>query len=202
MADDKVYERTLSVAEVSQRKDDCFDLLTERDGVLSAIDERKREIKTLDLESKSLDARISVLRHEVRSGKTLVTRQQELPLDRVTLGDVMGDPVEDLRQNYCSDIVNEPAEPEALSPFDLRQLVVAVLPAIAPQLKVTEVESWHADVRADVQRWAQVEHKLAHPIAGMPLPQREQLPNVLDNLERAAKRAAEKKRGAQQVGKA
>jgi hypothetical protein len=199
MTDDKVYERTLSAAEVSQRKDDCFDLLTERDGVLSAIDERKREIKTLDLESKSLDARISVLRHEVRSGKTLVTRQQELPLDRVTLGDVMGDPVEDPR-DYCSDIVYEPAEPEALSPFDLRQLVVAVLPAIA--LKVTEVESWHADVRADVQRWAQVEHKLAHPIAGMPLPQREQLPNVLDNLEHAAKRAAKKKRGAQQVGKA
>lgn len=197
MTDDKVYERTLSAAEVSQRKDDCFDLLTERDGVLSAIDERKREIKTLDLEAKSLDARISVLRHEVRSGKTLVTRQQELPLDHVTLGDVMGNPVEDPRDFERADtLVQRPQrwdDGKQLDAVELRHLITCVRPREAWPM-VAEVEAWHADVRADVQRWARIEHAHAHPIAGMPLPAREQMHDVLAHIEAKPKRKARAKK--------
>jgi hypothetical protein len=185
MSSDTTYERELTRAEIARRKDDCFDLLTERDGLIDAVNERKREIKTLSLEQASLDARISVLRHEVRSGKILVTRQQVLPLDGPVLGDVNGNPVADPRVYHSrshSDVFVAD-EPEPLSPFDLRQLVVALLPDIAPRLKVTDVESWHADVREDVQRWCRIEHAYAHPIAGMPLPWREPKPNVLEDLE-------------------
>jgi hypothetical protein len=73
----------------------------------------------------------------------------------------------------------------------LRHLVTRVRPKeFWPSVEM--VTSWHADVRADVQRWCQIEHKRSHPIAGMPVPFNSEMPNVLQNIEfeRKPKRGA------------
>ncbi len=72
-----------------------------------------------------------------------------------------------------------------LDAIELRHLVTCVRPReFWPSVK--EVESWHADVRADVQRWCRAEHAHASPIAGHSLPARSPMPNVLANLELSA----------------
>lgn len=82
-------------------------------------------------------------------------------------------------------------EGELLDAIELRHLITCVRPReFWPAVK--QVETWHTDVRADVQRWCRIEVAHAHPIAGHPLPPREPMPNVLANLGHAPK----EKRGA------
>lgn len=78
----------------------------------------------------------------------------------------------------------------AMDPIELRHAITCVRPKeFWPTVKA--VASWHPEVRADVQRWCRIEHILAHPVEGMTLPQREQMPNVLENIEHEkAKRGA------------
>lgn len=93
-----------------------------------------------------------------------------------------------------------------LDAIELRHLVTCVRPKeFWPS--VATVESWHPDVRADVQRWCRNEHVRASPIAGLPVPHASPMPNVLANVEidKRAKRGArplsnppKKRRSAQQ----
>lgn len=72
------YERELSPHEVEQRKNLTLDLMGERDDLLSAIDEKRLEIRRLNAQRKKLDSRTAQLRREIRSRKVLEPRQTEL----------------------------------------------------------------------------------------------------------------------------
>lgn len=97
-------------------------------------------------------------------------------------------------------------EGSLLDAIELRHLVTCVRPKeFWPT--VATVESWHPDVRADVQRWCRNEHVRASPIAGLPIPHASPMPNVLENIEieKKGKRGArplsnppKKRRSAQQ----
>lgn len=91
------YERILTLLEIHERRINRDELDDQLDGVRGEIAEKKREIKEAQVEEAWLDARIRQLRWEIKTGKVTLPRQATLPLDRVTLGDVMGDPVEDPR---------------------------------------------------------------------------------------------------------
>lgn len=72
------YERDLSSSEVEQRKNLTLDLMSERDDLLSAVDEKRLEIRRLNAQRKKLDSRTAQLRREIRSRKVLEPRQTEL----------------------------------------------------------------------------------------------------------------------------
>lgn len=79
-----------------------------------------------------------------------------------------------------------PAHFQLLDPAELRHLITCVRPKeFWPSVK--EIESWHEQVRADVQRWCRIEHARSHPIAGHPVPMNMAMPSVLANIEHAAK---------------
>jgi len=109
MSEQQFYERELTRLEIQQRKDLALDMMVERDDLVSAVDEKKREIKEIHVDLARLDARIAQLRREARIGKVFEPRQVTLgfgdahasvrPLntDGPTLGDADGNPVEDPR---------------------------------------------------------------------------------------------------------
>lgn len=72
------YERELSPHEVEQRKNLTLDLMGERDDLLSAVDEKRLEIRRLNAQRKKLDSRTAQLRREIRSRKVLEPRQTEM----------------------------------------------------------------------------------------------------------------------------
>lgn len=95
---DQVYEKILTAPEIKQRTDLLLELLCERDDVMGEIAEKKREIKESNVSLSRLDARIWFLRNEVRTGKTFVSRQAEMPFtEGPHLADANGDPVDDPR---------------------------------------------------------------------------------------------------------
>ena len=77
---DDTYERALDQWEIEERKNKALELMEEHDGIGSTIEQHQRQIRTLKLRQSTVDSRVRLLRHEVRSGKTLVDRQAELPL--------------------------------------------------------------------------------------------------------------------------
>lgn len=81
----ELVERELSRAEIEARKNNLLDLLGERDSAQSTIDEHKREIKEQKIEVARLDARLSQLRDEIRTGKVLEARSLQPDLPGVTL---------------------------------------------------------------------------------------------------------------------
>lgn len=76
---DDTYERALEPWEIEERKNKALELMEEQDGLGSTVEQHKRQIRTLKLRQSTVESRIRLLRHEVRSGKTLVDRQAELP---------------------------------------------------------------------------------------------------------------------------
>jgi len=95
-----------------------------------------------------------------------------------------GPPTEDTADTEPPEIDPETDPPQRLlDPVELRHLVTCVRPRKCWP-SVEEVESWHTDVRAAVQRWCHIEQACASgiPIAGHPLPERLPMPNVLFNL--------------------
>lgn len=79
MNTEDTYERALEPWEIEERKNKALELMEEHDGLGSTIEQHKRQVRTLKLRQSTVDSRIRLLRHEVRSGKTLVDRQAELP---------------------------------------------------------------------------------------------------------------------------
>lgn len=82
MIHDDTYERALEPFEIEERKNKALELLEEFDSLGSTIDQHQRQIRTLKLRQSTLNSRVRLLRHEVRSGKTLVDRQSELAFPR------------------------------------------------------------------------------------------------------------------------
>lgn len=72
-------ERQLTPLEIKERTAIALDLMEERDDIVSSIDEKRREIKELNVDKDRLDARIAQLRREVRNGKVLEPRQTSMP---------------------------------------------------------------------------------------------------------------------------
>lgn len=97
MNDQPYIERQLTSGEIKSRTDTLLELLCERDDVLSAIDEKKREIKEIGVDKDRLEARIGQLRHEIRSGKVYEPRQLAMPAMQAQLADEDGNPIDDPR---------------------------------------------------------------------------------------------------------
>lgn len=169
MTDDEkgMLERFLTVEEIEERKTLNLALQSERDDNLAEVDEKRRQIRALNVARKKLELESAEIRREIRNGKVFESRQGVLALDLV------------------------PAAPPArhgegplLDAVELRHLITCVRPReFWPTVK--QVASWHEQVRADVQRWCRVELARAAPITGLPLPAAFQMPNVLENIEYA-----------------
>lgn len=187
MTDDRgMYERDLTPEEIIARGKLRDELDEERDGLLAAVEDRRKEIRGFNVKRKTLEVQLRDVRRELRTGKVFESRQTSLALDEPPA------PAPPARHG----------EGELLDPIELRHLITCVRPREAwPTVK--QVESWHEQVRADVQKWCRDEHTRAHPIAGMPLPPAGSMPNVLENIvfdrELARERKAERK--AQREGK-
>lgn len=77
---EQFFERELSPLEVEQRKSLTLDLLSERDDLITAVDEKRREIRALNKSRRNLESRTAQIRREIRSGKVLEPRQVSLDL--------------------------------------------------------------------------------------------------------------------------
>lgn len=77
---EQFFERELTTAEIEHRKSLTLDLLSERDDLITAVDERRREIRALNASRRKLEARTAQVRREIRSGKVLEPRQTEFSL--------------------------------------------------------------------------------------------------------------------------
>jgi len=77
---EQFFERDLSSLEIEQRKSLTLDLLSERDDLITAVDEKRREIRALNKSRRNLESRTAQIRREIRSGKVLEPRQVSLDL--------------------------------------------------------------------------------------------------------------------------
>lgn len=75
---EQFYERDLAPVEIHTRTELALLLMGEQDDLLSAIAEKRREIRALNVSRKKLESRVGQLRREIRSGKALESRQLEL----------------------------------------------------------------------------------------------------------------------------
>jgi len=165
--DNGMYSRPLEPEEIEERKTLNLALQGERDDNLAEVDEKRRQIRALNVARKKLELQSAEIRREIRLGRVLESRQVSLDL-------VLDAPA--------------PVPPAArhgegplLDAVELRHLITCVRPReLWPTL--AEVESWHEQVRADVQKWCRVEYGRTAPIAGLPLPATLQMPNVLENI--------------------
>ena len=67
-------------SKIEQRKSLTLDLLSERDDLITAVDEKRREIRALNKSRRNLESRTAQIRREIRSGKVLEPRQTSLSL--------------------------------------------------------------------------------------------------------------------------
>lgn len=178
-----MLERDLTPAEIEERTALRDQLDDERDDLIGAVEQRRREIRGFNASRKRLESRIRDVRRELRSGKVQESRQMGLALDEPEA---------------------RHGEGELLDPVKLQLLVMCTRPAEHCPT-VAEVEAWHPQVRADVQRWCRAQHARANPIAGLPLPPVMIMPNVLENVafdrepprkRKAGKRKASKRKAA------
>lgn len=79
--DPQYYERELTLDEIKQRTDLALQLMNDRDCFAVSIDDARREIRRYKTEQRQLDVQVSGLRREISSGKALIPRQSELPID-------------------------------------------------------------------------------------------------------------------------
>ncbi len=189
----ELVERPLTAIEIKQRQVDHLRLLTEIDNYQSEIDEHRRCAKDAANEVARIQSRERELRRELRSGTVWEARQKELGFETAdTLLERPKDPAISALTDEPAPEIDPPGPPPPqrhgdgplLDPVELRHLVTCMRPKqFWPSLK--DVEGWHPDVRADVQRWAHAEHAHASPIAGLPLPLRQEMPYVLANYENA-----------------
>lgn len=187
------YERQLSATEVEQRKDLALDLMSERDDILAEIDEKRRQIRALNVSRKKLEVRVAQVRREARSGKALEPRQTELPIVAPEI-DPPG-PYALFEEMY-------PLAPESTRlATDLRQALNDV------QFRKLEAvgapHNWHpaSGIFNAVANWARIEKAHAEagkraPVAGLALPRREPMPEKLREIVEpgAPKKAARKPR--------
>jgi hypothetical protein len=160
-----MYERPLGPDEIEERKTLNLALQGERDDNLAEVDEKRRQIRALNVARKKLELQSAEVRREIRLGRVLESRQGLLALD-------VPAPVPSTARH---------GEGPLLDAVELRHLITCVRPReLWPT--VAAVESWHEQVRADVQKWCQVELARAAPIAGLPSPAALQMPNVLENI--------------------
>jgi hypothetical protein len=111
---EQFFERELSPLEVEQRKILTLDLLTERDDLITAVDEKRREIRALNKSRRNLESRTAQIRREIRSGKVLEPRQVSLDL-----------PPADGTRNICDRF--EELYPLATTVFELSDVLAEVL---------------------------------------------------------------------------
>ncbi len=183
-------EKRLTRDEVEGRHEQLVQLFSSQESISAEIDGYRRDLRAARRQLRELDTRVRVVSREIRSGVTLVPRQQALP-----------DPGIDAMTDEPAPEIDPPGPPSRHGPgplldaVELRHLVTCVRPKqFWPTLK--EVQGWHPEVRADVQRWCRTEHGKAHPIAGQPVPHDFTIPNVLENVEFARAAKAKKPRGA------
>lgn len=189
--DNGMYSRPLEPDEIEERKTLNLALQGERDDNLAEVDEKRRQIRALNVARKKLELQSAEIRREIRLGRVLESRQVSLDL-------VLDAPA----------LVPSSArhgEGPLLDAVELRHLITCVRPR-EYWPTVADVETWCEQVRADVQKWCQVEHVRAAPIAGLPLPPALQMPNVLENLvfrhEDELKRKSGKRKASKRKGKA
>lgn len=81
MTDNDTYERDLTPAEIAERTQLRDELDDERDKLLTAVDDRRREIRGFNSTRKRLEVSIRDLRREIRSGKVIESRQMTFAID-------------------------------------------------------------------------------------------------------------------------
>lgn len=156
-------ERDLTPTELAERDELRDQLDEERDGLITAVEDRRREIRGFNVKRKKIEVQLRDVRRELRTGKVFESPQTLMPFE---------EPAPATARH---------GEGELLDPVELRHLITCVRPReLWPTVK--EVQGWHEQVRADVQRWCRVEHARATPIAGLPLPESFAIPNVLANI--------------------
>lgn len=180
-------ERDLTADEIAERSKLRDELDEERDGLITAVEDRRREIRGFTAKRKKIEAQLRDVRRELRTGKVFDSPQTALAFPD------------------ASPALARHGEGELLDPVELRHLITCVRPPeFWPTLR--DVESWHEQVRADVQKWCRTEHTRAAPIAGSPLPDSFDMPNVLQNIrfrveEEIKRKAAKRKATARKAGK-
>lgn len=174
------YERDLTPAEIEQRKKLRDKLDDERDDLLGAVEQRRREIRALNASRKKIEARILDIRREIRSGTVLESRQVKLAFPEPP------EPDDPLSKRY-------PLAKDAESLHS--QLCVVLDGVLVPSIE--KLEKWHPDsgVFFAVSRWARSElahmNAKAHP--DLKLPPRTAMPVLLSELRIKLRRAGKKK---------
>lgn len=169
------YERDLSPEEIEQRKSLTLDLLSERDDNLTTVEEKRREIRALNVSRKKLDARTAQIRREIRSGKVLEPRQINLELGQAELPLKDPDP---FGSRYP--LARDAKQLRTALRVALQRTPGAIVPSIAA---LTQWEPSSAAFQA-AAHWARVE--LAHMNASehpeIELPPRAPMPEQLSEL--------------------
>ena len=174
-------ERDLTPDEILERNKLRDDLDEERDALLVAVEDRRKEIRGFNVARKKVEMQLRDVQRELRTGKVFESPQTTLVFDGPDAHLERRDRGIEPDRKFP-----EPAprhgEGELLDPVALRHLITCVRPrGFWPTVR--EVEGWHEQVRADVQRWCGVEHTRANPIAGLPLPDSFGMPYVLSKIE-------------------
>lgn len=189
--DQSLYERDLTPAEIEDRKALNLDLQSERDQNLTDIAQFRSQIRKLNAANKKLEQQSAQVRHEIRSGKVLESRQVELAFGVAPLPD----PFEAYRTRY----------PLARDHERLHsQLSVILQGVLVPNIEKLERWSTASGIFHACASWASLElaymNAKEHP--DLALPPRGVMPVKLSELRAELGRAAEAARKASRKRKA
>lgn len=175
MTDNDTYERDLTPTEIAERTQLRDELDDERDKLLTAVDDRRREVRGFNASRKKLEVRIRDLRREIRSGKVLESRQMTFAMELL--------PPSAFESRYPM-----AGDAEALR----RQLAIVFQGVLVPS--IDKISEWHpsSPLFQMVAHWTRTEHAhmnaTSHP--ELQLPSRLPMPRDLAKLRAAEKKPA------------
>jgi hypothetical protein len=179
--DQGLYERDLTPAEIEERKALNLDLQGERDQNLADISQFRSQIRKLNAANKRLEMQSAQVRHEIRSGKVLESRQVKLAFG---VEPIEPGPLAAVKKLY----------PLATNHGALHtQLSVILQGVLVPSIEKLERWGTSSGIFDAIATWASIEfayiNRKEHP--DLDLPERKAMPVKLAELRGELQRAAD-----------
>jgi hypothetical protein len=192
MTDDNqgMIERELTPSEIEERNKLNLDLQGKRDDNLAEINEKRRQIRMLNVSNKRLELRSAEIRREIRTGKVFESRQGVLALELA--------PAEPVDRNSFAG-----RYPLARDAVQLQgQLAVVLQGVLTPS--IAKLERWQPSTAGfqELAHWARVElaymNLTEHPAlqipSRMPMPKhlaalRGEIARAVKDFKKASKKA-------------
>lgn len=183
--DQGLYERALTDAEIEERKALNLDLQGQRDQNLADISQFRSQIRKLNAANKKIELHSAQVRHEIRSGKVLESRQVKLAFG---VEPIEPGPLQAIYRLY----------PLARDHEVLHRALSTILQGILVP-SVEKLERWptSSGIFDAIATWASIElaymNRKEHP--ELDLPERKAMPVKLSELRAELQRAVEQREG-------